>query len=82
MPLARRLRLADAVFIGLGSVTLHPGGHSHGPQPGAAEASIGKHSFDELAVMVDTFRPLELGEGARASDDGAYALSWSRALRP
>jgi len=66
--------------IGLGSVTLHPGGHSHGPQPGAAEASIGKHFFDELAVMVDTFRPLELGEGALASDDGAYALSWSRAL--
>src|SRR4051812_18428446 len=68
--------------IGLGSVSLHPGGHSHGPQPGAAEASIGKHYFDELAVMVDTFRPLELGEGALASDDGAYALSWSRALRP
>jgi homogentisate 1,2-dioxygenase len=68
--------------IGLGSVTLHPGGHSHGPQPGAAEASIGKQYFDELAVMVDTFRPLELGEGALAADDGAYALSWARALRP
>jgi homogentisate 1,2-dioxygenase len=68
--------------IALGSVTLHPGGHSHGPQPGAAEASIGKHYFDELAVMVDTFRPLELGEGGTACDDGAYALSWDRALRP
>ena len=68
--------------IALGSVSLHPGGHSHGPQPGAAEASIGKHYFDELAVMVDTFRPLELGEGALASDDGAYASSWHRALRP
>jgi homogentisate 1,2-dioxygenase len=67
--------------IALGSVSLHPGGHSHGPQPGAAEASIGKHYFDELAVMVDTFRPLELGEGGRASDDGAYAYSWNRALR-
>src|SRR3954453_16303333 len=67
--------------IGKGSVSLHPGGHAHGPQPGAVEASIGKHYFDELAVMVDTFRPLELGEGALASDDGAYALSWSRALR-
>jgi homogentisate 1,2-dioxygenase len=67
--------------IGLGSVSLHPGGHSHGPQPGAAEASIGKHYFDELAVMVDTFRPLEIGEGGRACDDGAYALSWNRALR-
>jgi homogentisate 1,2-dioxygenase len=67
--------------IGLGSISLHPGGHSHGPQPGAAEAAIGKQYFDELAVMIDTFRPLELGEGGIASDDGAYALSWNAALR-
>jgi homogentisate 1,2-dioxygenase len=67
--------------IALGSVSLHPGGHSHGPQPGAAEAAIGKHYFDELAVMIDTFRPLELGEGGVACDDGAYALSWNSALR-
>ncbi len=39
-----------------GSVTLHPGGHSHGPQPGAVEPSLGAEHFDELAVMVDTFR--------------------------
>jgi homogentisate 1,2-dioxygenase len=63
--------------IGQGSVSLHPGGHSHGPQPGAYERSIGVHYFDELAVMVDTFRPLELGEGGRACDDGRYAWSWS-----
>ncbi|HZZ95930.1 MAG TPA: homogentisate 1,2-dioxygenase domain-containing protein [Jatrophihabitantaceae bacterium] len=63
--------------IGQGSVSLHPGGHSHGPQPGAYERSIGIEFFDELAVMVDTFRPLRLGEGARASDDGRYAWSWS-----
>ncbi|MEP6599514.1 MAG: cupin domain-containing protein [Actinomycetota bacterium] len=62
--------------IGRGSISLHPGGHSHGPQPGAYERSIGIHFFDELAVMVDTFRPLELGEGGQASDDGAYAWSW------
>ncbi len=68
--------------ITLGSVSLHPGGHSHGPQPGAAEASIGKDYFDELAVMVDTFRPLELGVGGAACDDGAYAYSWNRALYP
>jgi homogentisate 1,2-dioxygenase len=67
--------------IGLGSISLHPGGHSHGPQPGAAEASIGKEYFDELAVMVDTFRPLELGEAGTACDDRAYALSWDRALK-
>ncbi|MET0822401.1 MAG: cupin domain-containing protein [Aeromicrobium sp.] len=63
--------------IGRGSVSLHPGGHSHGPQPGAVEASLGVEYFDELAVMVDTFRPLELGEGGRAADDGVYAWSWS-----
>jgi homogentisate 1,2-dioxygenase len=63
--------------IGLGSVSLHPGGHSHGPQPGAYERSIGVQYFDELAVMVDTFRPLRLGEGGRAADDGAYAWTWS-----
>ena len=51
--------------IGLGSISLHPGGHAHGPQPGAIEASLGAEYFDELAVMVDTFRPLDLGEGGR-----------------
>ena len=63
--------------IGKGSISLHPGGHSHGPQPSAIEGSIGAEYFDELAVMVDTFRPLALGEGGTASDDGAYAWSWS-----
>ena len=63
--------------IGRGSVSLHPGGHSHGPQPGAVEATLGATEFDELAVMVDTFRPLELGEAGRESDDGQYAWSWS-----
>lgn len=64
--------------IGKGSISVHPGGHAHGPQPGATEGSIGVERFDELAVMVDTFRPLELGEGGMAVDDGIYALSWSR----
>ncbi len=63
--------------IGLGSISLHPGGHAHGPQPGAAEASLGAERFDETAVMVDTFRPLELGEGALACEDPAYAWSWA-----
>jgi homogentisate 1,2-dioxygenase len=63
--------------IGKGSISVHPGGHSHGPQPGAVEAAIGKHYFDELAVMIDTFRPLELGEAGLAVDDGQYAWSWS-----
>ena len=63
--------------IGQGSISLHPGGHSHGPQPGAYERSIGTERFDELAVMVDTFRPLKLGEAGRAADDGAYAWTWA-----
>ncbi len=63
--------------IGKGSISVHPGGHPHGPQPGATEGSIGVHYFDELAVMVDTFRPLDLGEGGRASDDGTYAWTWA-----
>ncbi|MCW2854929.1 MAG: homogentisate 1,2-dioxygenase [Marmoricola sp.] len=63
--------------IGLGSISLHPGGYAHGPQPSAIEASIGAEYFDELAVMVDTFRPLELGEAALASEDPAYAWTWA-----
>jgi homogentisate 1,2-dioxygenase len=67
--------------IGIGSITLHPGGHAHGPQPSAIEASLGAERFDELAVMVDTFRPLELGEAGRESDDGVYAWSWAGGRR-
>lgn len=63
--------------IAKGSISIHPGGHAHGPQPGAVEASLGAGFFDELAVMVDTFRPLDLGEAALATDDGRYASSWS-----
>ncbi|MFO7251590.1 MAG: homogentisate 1,2-dioxygenase [Actinomycetes bacterium] len=63
--------------IGQGSISLHPGGIAHGPQPGAYEGGIGREFFDELAVMVDTFRPLALGEGARACEDPGYAWSWS-----
>jgi len=63
--------------IGIGSISLHPGGHAHGPQPGAAEASLGVEFFDELAVMVDTFRPLELGEGGVACEDPEYAWTWA-----
>ena len=63
--------------IGRGSISLHPGGHSHGPQPAAIEAALGKDYFDELAVMVDTFRPLELGEAGVECVDGMYAWSWS-----
>ncbi|MGX6746432.1 homogentisate 1,2-dioxygenase [Streptomyces xantholiticus] len=63
--------------IGPGSISLHPGGLPHGPQPGALERSIGMEFFDELAVMVDTFRPLRLGEDAAACEDPGYAWTWS-----
>lgn len=68
--------------IGQGSVSLHPGGHVHGPQPGAVERSLGAEFFDELAVMVDTFRPLEVGAAATACEDPAYAWSWSGGRKP
>ncbi|WP_127361212.1 homogentisate 1,2-dioxygenase [Actinacidiphila soli] len=63
--------------IGPGSISLHPGGHAHGPQPGAYERSIGAEFFDELAVMVDTFRPLRIGEARSASEAEGYAWSWA-----
>ncbi|GAC1619285.1 MAG: homogentisate 1,2-dioxygenase [Vulcanimicrobiaceae bacterium] len=72
--------------IAEGSVTLHAAGIPHGPQPGVVEASLGKASTDELAIMVDTFAPLEIAEAARACEDAWYARSWSAAapqpLRP
>ncbi|WP_107770884.1 homogentisate 1,2-dioxygenase [Nocardioides sediminis] len=63
--------------IGLGSVSLHPGGYAHGPQPSAIEASLGAEFFEESAVMVDTFAPLDLGEGGLAVEDPAYAWTWA-----
>jgi homogentisate 1,2-dioxygenase len=58
-------------------VSLHPGGYAHGPQPSAIEASLGAEYFDELAVMVDTFKPLDLGEAALAAEDPGYAWTWA-----
>jgi homogentisate 1,2-dioxygenase len=59
-----------------GSMTLHPSGIPHGPQPGTVEASLGAKRTEELAVMLDTFRPLKLTkEGARL-DDKNYPFSW------
>lgn len=68
--------------IEAGSLTLHPAGFIHGPQPGSVEAGLGKERTDELAVMVDTFAPLQLADGARACDDPDYAWSWGRAGVP
>jgi homogentisate 1,2-dioxygenase len=62
--------------IEVGSVTLHPSGIPHGPQPGLAERSIGMTETHELAVMCDTFHPLRLTTLARDLDDGKYWRSW------
>ena len=59
-----------------GSITLHASGTPHGPQPGAVEASLGKTSTDEVAVMIDTFKPLLLAETAIACEDPSYYRSW------
>ncbi len=59
-----------------GQITLHPGGIPHGPHPGTYEASIGKEGTEELAVMVDTFRPLKLTKWGMELDDGKYYQSW------
>jgi homogentisate 1,2-dioxygenase len=72
--------------VGIGSVTLHPSGFTHGPTPGAAEAVIqgmaaGRTTTDETAVMIDTFRPLLLAANAAAAEDTEYAWSWARADR-
>jgi homogentisate 1,2-dioxygenase len=72
--------------VGIGSITLHPSGFTHGPAPGAAEAVIagmesGRTTTDETAVMIDTFRPLLLAPDCARAEDPEYAWSWARAAR-
>ena len=59
-----------------GQITLHPAGIPHGPHPGTAEKSIGVKETQELAVMVDTFYPLQLTTAALAIEDKSYVTSW------
>ncbi|GAA1263605.1 homogentisate 1,2-dioxygenase [Planotetraspora silvatica] len=68
--------------IDVGSVSLHPAGFTHGPQPGAVEAVVeavrqGLSTTSEMAVMLDTFRPLDLGPAALACEDPGYAWTWA-----
>ena len=62
--------------IEFGSITHHPDGLPHGPHPGRAEASIGAKATNELAVMMDSFRPLTVAKAALAFEDPKYHLSW------
>ncbi len=59
-----------------GMITLHPGGIPHGPHPGTVEKSIGAKETHELAVMIDTFRPLKMTEHAVSIEDAHYYQSW------
>lgn len=59
-----------------GHISLHPAGIPHGPHPGAVERSIGKKGSDELAVMVDTFKPLMVTEEGMKLSDESYHTSW------
>lgn len=59
-----------------GFISLHPAGIPHGPHPGAYERSIGQTATEELAVMVDTFKPLRLAQSALDLEDAEYWKSW------
>ena len=58
------------------SITYHPMGLPHGPQPGKYKGSIGKKMTNELAVMIDTFSPLKMTKDALSIQDEKYPLSW------
>jgi homogentisate 1,2-dioxygenase len=62
--------------IEFGSITHHPDGIPHGPHPGRAEASIGAKFTNELAVMMDSFRPLRVAKQALPLEDPKYQRSW------
>jgi homogentisate 1,2-dioxygenase len=62
-----------------GSMSVHPAGHIHGPQPGSYEGSIDKSATAEVAVMIDTFSPLSISDAARQVSDSAYWSTWNRA---
>jgi homogentisate 1,2-dioxygenase len=60
-----------------GMLTLHPAGIPHGPHPGAVEKSIGAKETRELAVMVDTFKPMKLTKAAIGIENEGYVMSWA-----
>ena len=63
--------------IGVGSISYHPAGFVHGPQPGSVERSMDQDHTNEVAVMIDTFRPLKLSEAARSISADDYPWSWA-----
>jgi homogentisate 1,2-dioxygenase len=59
-------------------MSLHPAGYVHGPQPGSHERTLSMALTEETAVMIDTFRPLQIGKAALGVEDDGYAWSWAR----
>ena len=59
-----------------GSITYHPAGLPHGPQPDKIEESLGTKEANEIAVMLDTFHPLKMTNAAADIDESDYPLSW------
>jgi homogentisate 1,2-dioxygenase len=66
--------------IDVGSVSYHPAGFVHGPQPGSVEGSVDQAATEEVAVMLDTFSPLRVTDAARGASDERYPFTWARAL--
>ncbi len=64
--------------IGVGSISYHPAGFVHGPQPGSIEGSLDATRTEEVAVMLDTFAPLRITDAARSASDPAYPFTWAR----
>ena len=64
--------------IDVGSISYHPAGFVHGPQPGSIEASLDATATEEVAVMLDTFSPLRVTGAARAASDEGYPFTWAR----
>ena len=62
--------------IGVGSISYHPAGFVHGPQPGSVEASVDQDRTEEVAVMIDTFAPLATSDAARTASDPDYPFTW------
>ena len=79
--MGQRARLASGVSMSRtgvvsGSITLHPGGMPHGPQPGKYEASVGAKDTKEYALMIDTYEPLRPTINVKETLDVEYARSW------
>ena len=77
--LGKANQVPEAIRKGIerASITAHPNGIPHGPHPGTYEGSIGKKGTEELAVMVDTFRPLRVTPQASELEDKNYHRSWT-----